>query len=165
MVPAPVFSLQSSEIFNSNFFKEDCYKKKSIVIRNVDQISITNLIPHFLLCQDFCISAQVRSLWERFIYSFISRKKSLKVVNNIPTIGLWRSLICQNSDADIYSRKAWLISMHCSQKTFYFLNVSTSILSNIVITLRKSHEIIFVGYFWKIRNTWERYFWDVSVTK
>ena len=42
--------------------------------------------------------------------------------------------------------------MHCSQKTFHFLSVSngpTSILSDIVITLWKSHEIIFVGYFWK----------------
>ena len=28
-------------------------------------------------------------------------KKSLKVVNNTPTIGLWRSLTCQESHADI----------------------------------------------------------------
>ena len=34
----------------------------------------------------------------------------------------------------------------------------------IVITLRKSQEIIFVGYFWKITNTCERYFWDVLKT-
>ena len=40
--------------------------------------------------------------------------------------------------------------MHCSHKTFHFLSVSdspTSILSDIVMTLRKSHEIIFV---WRI---------------
>ena len=46
--------------------------------------------------------------------------------------------------------QTWLISMHCSHKTFYFLSVSdgpTSILSDIVMTLRKSHEIIFV---WRI---------------
>ena len=43
--------------------------------------------------------------------------------------------------------QAWLISMHCSHKTFHFLSVSdspTSILSDVVMTLRKSHEIIFV---------------------
>ena len=40
--------------------------------------------------------------------------------------------------------------MYCSHKTFHFLSVSdspTSILSDIVMTLRKSHEIIFV---WRI---------------
>ena len=37
--------------------------------------------------------------------------------------------------------------MYCSHKTFHFLSVSdspTSILSDVVMTLRKSHEIIFV---------------------
>ena len=63
--------------------------------------------------------------------------------------------------------QTWSISMHCSHKTFHFLSVSdgpTSILSDIVITLRKSHEIIFVTYFWKTKNTCERCFWDVSET-
>ena len=32
--------------------------RKSIVIRKVDQVSITNLITQFLPRQDFCISAQ-----------------------------------------------------------------------------------------------------------
>ena len=57
--------------------------------------------------------------------------------------------------------------MHCSHKTFHFLSVSdgpTSILSDIVISLRKLHEIIFVTYFWKTKNTCERCFWDVSET-
>ena len=51
--------------------------------------------------------------------------------------------------------------MHCSHKTFQFLSVSegpTSILSDIAITLRKSHEITFVTYFWKTKNTCERCF-------
>ena len=51
-----------------------------------------------------------------------------------------------------YSCQTWLISMHRSQKALHFLSVSngpTYILSDIVITLQKSHEIIFVGYFWK----------------
>ena len=63
--------------------------------------------------------------------------------------------------------QTWLISMHCSDKTIHFLSVSdgpTSILLDIVITLRKSHEIIFVTYFRKTKNTCERCFWDVSET-
>ena len=55
--------------------------------------------------------------------------------------------------------------MHCSQKTFHFLSVfkdPTSNLSSILVISRKSHEIIFVGYFWKITNTCKRCFWDVS---
>ena len=60
--------------------------------------------------------------------------------------------------------QTWLISMYCSHKKFHFLNVSegpTSILSDI-ISLRKSHQIIFVKYFRKTKNTCKRYFWDVS---
>ena len=56
--------------------------------------------------------------------------------------------------AHCYSWQAWLISMHCSQKTFHFLSVSngpTSILSDIVITLQESHKTIFAGYFWKLQ--------------
>ena len=47
--PAMVFSWQLSERFRNNFFKERCYKKKSNVIRNVDQISIANLITHLFI--------------------------------------------------------------------------------------------------------------------
>ena len=47
-VRALVFSWQLSEIFNNNFFKKHCYKKKSIVIRNVDHVSIANLITQLL---------------------------------------------------------------------------------------------------------------------
>ena len=36
-----------------------------------------------------------------YAWSFISWKKLLKVVNNIPTVGLWRSLTCQNFHTDI----------------------------------------------------------------
>ena len=57
--------------------------------------------------------------------------------------------------------------MHCSHQTFHFLSVSngpTPILSDVEILLRKSHKIIFVGYFWKITNTCERCFEDVSET-
>ena len=93
----------------------------------------------------------------------LRKKKTLKVVNNTPTIGLWRSLTCQNSYADISPviLMADLISMHCYQKMLHFLSVSngpTSTLSSIVITLRKSYEIVSVRYFWKIANTCERCF-------
>ena len=85
------------------------------------------------------------------IHSFISRKKSLKVVNSTLTIGFWRYLTCQISHVDMSppGRLDWLIPMQCSHKTFHFLSVSdgaTSILSDILISLRKSHEIIFVTY-------------------
>ena len=55
--------------------------------------------------------------------------------------------------------------MQCSNKTFHFLSVSdgpTSILSDIVITLRKSHEVNFVTYFLKTKNACERCFWDAQ---
>ena len=57
--------------------------------------------------------------------------------------------------------------MHCSssQKTFHLLSISngsTRILSNVSVTLWKSHKTIIVGYFWRIINTCDRCFWDVS---
>ena len=63
--------------------------------------------------------------------------------------------------------QTWLISMPCSHETFHFLSVSdgpTSILWDIVIVLRKSHEIVFVTHFWKTKHTCERCFWDVLKT-
>ena len=77
----------------------------------------------------------------------------------------WIARTLTQISAHWYSWQTWLISMHCSQKTFHFLSVSngpTSILSDIVITPRKSHEIIFAGLFWKTKNTCERYFWDAQ---
>ena len=47
-----------------------------------------------------------------------------------------------------------LISIHCSQKTFYFLSVSnghTPVLSDIVTTLHKSHETTFWGILEKLQ--------------
>ena len=42
--------------------------------------------------------------------------------------------------------------MHCSHKIFSFLSVSDDFIRYcVVITLRKSHEIIFVTYFWKTK--------------
>ena len=51
-VPALVFSWQLSEILNNNFFKERkkaLYEKRNIVIKNVDQISIANLITRLFM--------------------------------------------------------------------------------------------------------------------
>ena len=84
------------------------------------------------------------------VYSVISRKNLLKVVNNTPTIKTLTQI-----SAHWLILKTNLIEI-CVLKTFHFLIVSnstTSILSDILITLWKSHEIIFVGYFWKITNT------------
>ena len=67
----------------------------------------------------------------------------------------------------LVGRLDWLKSRQCSYKTLHFLSVSDasmSILSDIVIGLRKSHEIIFVVYFWKTKNTCERCFRDASET-
>ena len=71
-------------------------------------------------------------------------------------------MTCQNSHADNSPLILMtdLIDIY-AQKTFHFLSVSnspTSILPDTVITLWKSHEIIFVGYFWKTANTCERFF-------
>ena len=92
--------------------------KKSIVIRNVDQISIA-ILNH----------------WH------------VKTVTDISPLLFMTDLIN---------------SYHCFQNMFHFLSVyngPTSILSDISITLRKLHEFIFEGYFWKVqilaRDTFE----------
>ena len=79
----------------------------------------------------------------------------------------WLTKTLTQISAHWYPWHNWLISMHCSKKMFHFLSASNGpilILSDIVITLGKSHKIIFVGYFWKITNTCERCFWAVSET-
>ena len=56
----------------------------------MDQISIENLIIQLFILNFAKIS----------VFQPVT-KKSLKVVNNTPTIGLWRSLTCQNLNAGI----------------------------------------------------------------
>ena len=93
---ALVFSWQLSEIFNNDVFNT---LKKSIGIRNVDQISIANL-----LTQRFTLNFAKISVFQVVKTSYIKShqsKKSLKVVNNTLTIGFWWSLTCQNSYAGI----------------------------------------------------------------
>ena len=80
----------------------------------------------------------------------------------------WLAKTLTQISAQWYSWQTWLISVHYSQKTLHFLTVSsgpTSVLSDILITLRKPHEIIFVGRIFY--NLWflmtcELCFWDVS---
>ena len=129
--------------------KKHCYKKHGWDIyckSNYANFFVTS--PRFL---DFSKELAQFIVTTCYIYSFISRKKSLKVVNHTLSIGFWQSLTCQNSHVNFSSlgRLDWLIFMHCSQKTFHFLSVSdgpTSTLSDIAITLRKSHKIKFVTY-------------------
>ena len=79
----------------------------------------------------------------------------------------WLTKTLTQISAHWYPWHTWLISMHCSKKMFHFLSASNGsilILSDIVITLGKSHKITFVGDFLKITNTCERCFWAVSET-
>ena len=173
--------------------KKHCYKKRGSDIyckSNYANFFVTS--PRFL---DFSKELAQFIVTACYIYSFSSQKKSLKVVNNTLSIGFWQSMTCQNSHVNFSSlgRLDWLISMHCSQKMFHFLSVSdgpTSTLSDIAITLRKSHKINFVTYLknqkylremfvrrlrnvkwktsflrciWGVLKTQKRYlFWDLS---
>ena len=99
---------------------------------------------------------------------FKERKKAL----------LWEKKHCyKKRGSDIYRKSNYATFFVTSPRFLYSskalaqfivttgLSVSDgpiSILSDIVISLRKSHEIIFVTYFWKTKNTCERCFWDVS---
>ena len=85
--PALVLSLQLFKFLTTTFFNT-FFKtlKKSIIIRNVDQISIANLITQLFT---FKISVFQVVMTTRYIKSYPSKKKSLKVVNNtIDDIGL-----------------------------------------------------------------------------
>ena len=66
--------------------KKHCYKKKNIVIRNVDHISIANLT-FYVTSPRFLYFSTVHSN-NRLYIVLSAKKKSLKVVNNTPTIGL-----------------------------------------------------------------------------
>ena len=66
----------------------------------MDQISIANLITqHFILNFDKIFGFQ--AVRTSSITSYQSEKLTIKLVNNAPAIGLWRSFTCQNSHADI----------------------------------------------------------------
>ena len=133
-VPALVFSWQLSEILNkksSVTWKKYCYKKRgSDIYRKSTYATFFVTLSRFL----YFSKELAQFIVTTGIYSFISRKKSLKVVNSTLTIGFWRALTCQNSHVHIsqLGRLDWFISMQCSHKTFHFLSVSdgpTSILS------------------------------------
>ena len=87
-VPALVSYRRLSEMFNNKTFKKYCCKKISIIIRNVGQTSLGNLIPQLFIYrrENFCILAQV-SVTMGYIYSYQSKKKSLKGVNNNLILG------------------------------------------------------------------------------
>ena len=71
----------------------------------------------------------------------------------------WLAKTLTQISAQWYSWQTWLISVHYSQKTLHFLTVSsgpTSVLSDILITLRKPHEIILWDAFFIIYDFWWR---------
>ena len=83
-----MFSWQLSEIINKIFFKErkkHCYEKRSIVIRNVDQISIANLLT--LLFYNFAkisvFQQGVSTVYSDNRLFYQSNHISLKVVNQL----------------------------------------------------------------------------------
>ena len=95
-------------------------------MRNVDQISITNLITqHFIL--NFAKISVFQAETSVYVKSYQSEKLLKVVISNTLTIGLQRSLTWQNSYSDIswYSWRTWLIAKHCFQKNFPFLSAST----------------------------------------
>ena len=166
-VPALMFSWQLSEIFNNNFLKEQCCKKKKQKNHGSDVYRKSKYATFYLTSPRLLYFSTVHSDNGLCIVLSVG-KKSPKVVNNTPANGLWQSLTCQNSHADITPLilTTDLINIY-ALLAFHFLSVShgpTSILSDILITLRKSHVTIFLGHFWKITNTCERCFWDVLVT-
>ena len=120
--------------------------RESIDVRNMDQISISNLIIKFYILNFTKTSVFQTVIGQQVIQSLISWEKSLKVVNNTFTIALWWRWLGKTltqTSAYWISWQTWLIALHCSQKTFCFLcasNGPTSISSNISLTLRKSHE-------------------------
>ena len=153
---ALMFSWQLSEIFSNDAFNK-LWKKAlnnkrqwiryvdqiSTSIRNVEQISIANLITQLFILNLAKISV-FQTMTTGYI-KFYQSKKSLKVLNNALTIGLWWLLTCQNSHTDIVSLIliTWLLARQCSQRSFHFLSIShcpRSILSGILVTLRKSHN-------------------------
>ena len=144
--------------------------KKSIVTRNVDQISVGNLITQLFIWNFNKISVfQTVTAGYTKSYHF---EKLVKAVNNTAATETWRLSTCQNCQMvcrPYYWDKQhanisllilmtdWLMTMHCSRKrcliSWVFLTVPH---------LFYQHETIFVGYFWKLTNTFKRYFGDVS---
>ena len=133
-------------------------------MRNVDQISITNLITqHFIL--NFAKISVFQAETSVYVKSYQSEKLLKVVINNTLTIRLQRSLTCQNSYSDTswYSWRTWLIAKHCFQKNFPFLSASTH--THFIKHFSYPTEITrnhFGGCFWKITKTFEWCFWDVS---
>ena len=140
-----------------------------------------------------CLTILLQCVFQNYWLCFSSERASLnwfyvtfrcfRRFRRIDLAGFWRSLLtCQNSEAgispmilmtdliDIYTLLPENISfLECS-------NGPTPILSDIVISLRKSYEIIFAGYFRKIRYLQEIFlrrlgevtnkifFWDMYET-
>ena len=159
--------------------------KKSIVTRNVDQISIGNLITQ-LFIWNFDKTSVFQTVTASYTKSDNS-KKSLKAINNTPATEIWQLLTFQNCQMmcrPYYRDKQhanisllilmtdWLMVMHCSQKTtFYFLSVFYSPISN--LSTQNHLCSIFLSshiYFQEIllrrisEFTYRNLFWDICET-
>ena len=154
-----MFSWQLSEIFNNNFFKErkkallwekkHCYKKRGSHIyckSNYATFLVTS--PRFLYFS------------KELAQFIISRKKSLKVVNNtyywvlkifdLPKLSRRYQPTGQTSMIDIYAILLQNVSfLECfwrsHQSHVYFIRYCNK--------PTETHEIIFVRYFWNTKCT------------
>ena len=129
-------------------------------IRYLSQIYLRNSFCNFAKISVFQQGVSTVYSDNRMFY----QSKKITESSKSLTIEFWQSLTSQNSHwADLTNWNLcnaptkWFIS-------WVFLTEPTSILSDIVISLRKSNEIIFVTDFFKTKNTCERSFWDVSET-
>ena len=99
--------------------KKHCYNKRgSDIYRKSNYVTFYVISPRILYFSkelaQFIVTAG-------YIYSFMSRKKSLEVVNNTLTTGFWRSLTGQNSHVDIspLGRLDWFL---CTAPTKRFIS-------------------------------------------
>ena len=134
----------------------------------MDKTSIANLITQ-LFIWNFAKISIFQAVTTGYIKVYQSKKitKSNKQYTHYWSLidDRWLTKTLTQISAHKYSWQTWLISTQCSQKTSHVLSVSnglTSVLSDVLITMRKSHETIVVGYFLKIPNTCERCFWEFS---
>ena len=97
----------------------------------MDPVSMANLITQLFILDFAKISVFYLDSKSGLCKVLLVEKKLLKVVNNAPTIWLWRSLTCQNSHPDISTLisvdistliQTWLKAMHALlPKNVFFL--------------------------------------------
>ena len=109
--------LTTTFLTHNKLWKKHCYKKRGSDIYH----KFTYATFHHKLQQDYYISESDNGLYKVLPVE----RKSLKVVNNTLTIGVW-SLTCQTLMQWLshwYSWQTWLIAMHCFHETTQFFTI------------------------------------------